>query len=249
MAYIIKKTAPVRTPAPEGTFQANCIRFIDLGTQTDTWQGKPKTKPKIMLIWELIGANRDDGTPHIVSEKYTASFTEKANLFQVLKSWFGAEVDGEEFDLTQVVGKPCFINIAHSTSKDGSQVYANVQSVMALPAGLTVAPPQSTPKAFELSNPDWELFAEFSDWTRDQIRKSPEYAALDLPENTPPPLAPETSAATKQAKMPINGNMGLIQILENSLKTGAMTLTQLFDLYEVSETERLHFESLVSATE
>lgn len=241
MAYIIKKTAPVRTPAPEGTFQANCIRFIDLGTQTDTWQGKPKTKPKIMLIWELIGANRDDGTPHIVSEKYTASFGEKANLFQVLKSWFGAEVDGEEFDLTQVVGKPCFINIAHSTSKDGSQVYANVQSVMALPAGLTVAPPQSMPKAFELSNPDWELFAEFSDWTRDQIRKSPEYAALDLPANAPPPLAAETP---KSSKMPLNDN--LIKTLEGSLKTGAMTLEKLFESYEVTEEQRLHFESLLS---
>lgn len=241
MAYIIKKTAPVRTPAPEGTFQANCIRFIDLGTQTDTWQGKPKTKPKIMLIWELIGANRDDGTPHIVSEKYTASFGEKANLFQVLKSWFGAEVDGEEFDLTQVVGKPCFINIAHSTSKDGSQVYANVQSVMALPAGLTVAPPQSTPKAFELSNPDWELFAEFSDWTRDQIRKSPEYAALDLPADAPPPIKAETP---KPAKMPLNDN--LIKTLEGSVKTGAMTLEKLFESYEVTEEQRLHFESLLS---
>lgn len=239
MAYIIKKTAPVRVPAPEGTFQANCIRFIDLGTQTDTWQGKPKTKPKIMLIWELIGANRDDGTPHIVSEKYTASFGEKANLFQVLKSWFGAEVDGEEFDLTQVVGKPCFINIAHSTSKDGSQVYANVQSVMALPAGLTVTPPQSTPKAFELSNPDWELFAEFSDWTRDQIRKSPEYAALDLPENAPPPIKAETPAKQKMQVTP-----QLLEMLSASLKSGAMTLEALLENYEVSEEQRLHFESI-----
>lgn len=240
MAYIVKKTAPVRQPAPAGTFQATCIRFIDLGTQADTWQGKPKIKPKIMLIWELVGANRDDGTPHIIGKKYTASFGEKANLFQDLKSWLGDETNSEEFDLTSVLGRACFINIAHEKSKDGSQVYANVQSVMALPIGLTVAPPQSTPKAFELSNPDWELFAEFSDWTRDTICKSPEYAALDLPENAPPPI--KTTEPEKQ-KMTITPQ--LLEMLSGSLKSGAMTLEMLLTHYEVSEEQRLHFESLV----
>lgn len=239
MAYIVTKSAPVRTPPPTGTLPATCIRFIDLGTQTDTWQGKTKIKPKIMLIWELIGTKRDDGTPHIISKKYTASFGEKSNLFQDLKNWLTDETNSEEFDVISVLGKSCFINIAHEKSKDSSQVYGKAQGILALPAGYMVAPPQSTPKAFELSNPDWELFAEFSDYTKDLIRKSPEYAALDLPENAPPPIKAETPVKQKMQVTP-----QLLEMLSDNLKSGAMTLETLLENYELTEEQLSYLKDI-----
>lgn len=241
MALIIKKTAPVHTPAPAGLHHAICIRLIDLGTQRDSYQGKAKQQHKIMLIWELVGANRDDGTPHIVAKKYTASLSQKAKLATDLQGWLGA-IEAEEFDLTQVLGKACAVNITHRVSKkDDTTVYADVQSVSPAMAGFQIPEPQSTPKAFDLSAPDWALFAEFSDWTQTQIRQSPEYAELDLPENAPPPLKASEPA---KPKMPLNEQ--IMGILSDSLKAGGTSIDFIMDNYEVTEEQRLHFESLMA---
>lgn len=241
MALIIKKTAPVHTPVPACLHHATCIRLIDLGTQRDNYQGKAKQQHKIMLIWELVGVNRDDGTPHIVAKKYTASLSPKAKLAADLQGWLGT-IETEEFDLTQVLGKSCAVNITHRISKkDNATVYADVQSVSPPMAGFPIPEPQSTPKAFDLSAPDWDLFAEFSDWTQTQIRQSPEYAALDLPENAPPPLK---AAEPQKQKMPLNEQ--IIGLLSDSLKAGATTLSFIAENYEMTEEQRLHFESLTA---
>lgn len=250
MALIIEKKANISEPAPTGSHHAHCIRVIDLGQQFNVFDGKKKHK--IMIVWELCKKNHDsenvekvrsDGKPFIVAKRYTASLNEKSNFYADLSSWLGEEhCDIDKLDLHELLGKPCAVTVAHKTGKDG-KVYSEVKSVNP-PMFHGLQAPETTPKAFDLSEPDWELFAEFSDYTKDLIRKSPEYAALDLPANAPPPLAAETP---KPSKMPLNDN--LIKTLEGSLKTGTMTLEKLFESYEVTEEQRLHFESLVSATE
>ncbi|SSY81077.1 phage replication initiation protein, NGO0469 family [Alysiella crassa] len=242
MALIIQKTSSISEPAPSGLHHAHCIRVIDLGQQFNKFNGKKQHK--IMIAWEIVGKTKSDGNPHIAAKTYTASLNEKAKFFQDLCGWYGDHHDVDEFDFNELLGLPCAINITHKPSKDGTKTYAEVQSIAPPMEGIALPKPQTTPKAFDLSAPDWELFAEFSDYTKDLIRKSPEYAALDLPANAPPPLAAETP---KPSKMPLNDN--LIKMLGDSLKTGTMTLEKLFESYEVTEEQRLHFESLVSATE
>lgn len=238
MALIVKKSAQIHTPPPAEPFNARCIRVIDLGTQFNKFNGKKQ--PKIMLVFELQGAVREDGERYVIGKQYTASINEKSTLFNDLKGW-GYE-PSDDFDLTALLGKACLINVAHSKDKkDSSKIYANIASIgKAFGGDDKVDEPHATPKAFDLSAPDWELFAEFSDWTRDTICKSPEYAALELPENAPPPI--QSAEPTKQ-KMPLNPQ--LIEMLSGSLKSGAMTLEMLLTHYEVSEEQRLHFESLV----
>ena len=239
MALIIKKTASVHTPAPSGSFNARCIRIIDLGTQRNKFNGK--TQPKVMMIFELDGVTRDDGTPHIAAKQYTASINEKSTLYKDLKGWIGEITDN--FDLTQLLGRACLLNISHNLNKkDGSKVYAYIESIGQPFGGEDKVPtPQSEPKAFNLDAPDWTLFKEFSDWTQTQIRQSPEYAALDLPENAPPPLK---SAEPAKQKMPLTAQ--LVETLSGSLKNHLTTLDFILENYEVSEEQRLHFENLVS---
>lgn len=231
MALTIKRPAGF-APAPAGLHHANCIRIIDLGTQKSQFAGKVKIQAKILMIWELAGEKREDGQPYIVSERYTASLHEKAKLREVLCGWLGRGLDGEEFDLTAMLGKPCAVNITHRSADDGN-VYADVASVSPPMAGFQVPPPQSTPAAFDLSDPDWALFNEFSENTQKLIRQSPEYAALDLPDHAPPPL----NTAAPEVKLPVDA--ALMQTLRDNIASGQTTAAEVLEMGYVFTEDQL----------
>ena len=47
-----------------------------------------------------------------------------------MESWRGAKYkDGEKFDLSKIIGRPCIVAIQHNTSKDGSKTYAKLDTV------------------------------------------------------------------------------------------------------------------------
>src|ERR1043165_114898 len=116
---------------PEGTYIGRCIKVIDLGTQTSTGQFGTKSQKKVMVTWELLDdeVKMEDGRPFAVSQFYTASLHEKAQLRKDLESWRGKKFDDKElegFDMLDVLGTYCMIQVIHS--KDGQ--YANVQTIM-----------------------------------------------------------------------------------------------------------------------
>lgn len=236
MAIILRRKEFTLPPA--GLHHARIIRIIDLGTQIDTFQGTVKNNPKIMILFEYMHKKRADGTNEVISQDYTAVFGEKSNFQKAFQTLDEDLFKKKEVDVATILGQACAITVIRKTSRNGKE-RAEVSSVSPPMEGMPLLEAVSTPKLFDLSEPDWDLFNEFGDWIKDKIRKSPEYAALDLPANAPPPLAAETP---KTAKMPLNDN--LIKTLEGSLKTGAMTLEKLFESYEVTEEQRLHFESL-----
>lgn len=241
MALLLKRPAGF-DPVPAGLHHATCIRIIDLGTQKSQFAGKVKIQPKIMLIWEIANPalRQENGQPFIVAKRYTASLNDKATLKEHLKGWLGnAIVDAEEFDLTELLGKSCAVNVTHEPSKDGTKTYAEVASVSPPMAGFTVPAPQSTPAAFDLSEPDWALFAEFSEHTQHTIRKSPEYAALTLPPDAPPPI----HTAAPDIKMPVDD--ALMQTLLDNIRNGQTTVAQVLAMdYEFTEAQRLEIEAL-----
>ena len=124
-------------PAPAGTHAAVCCDVRDLGVLETTWKGKAKKQHKVLLSWQ-IDEPRDDGKPFVVSKRYTLSLGDKANLRKDLEGWRGrAFTDAElhQFDVEAVVGKGCLISVVHAQS--GTDTYANVSAVMALPKGMT----------------------------------------------------------------------------------------------------------------
>lgn len=239
MALIVKKTAPVHTPAPAGLHHATCIRIIDLGTQKTDFAGKTKRQPKIMIVWELCGTDNGEGRPHIAAKRYTASLNEKAALAIDLGGWTG-KAAGEEIDLTEMLGKSCAINIIHKPSKDGSRVYTEVQSISPPMKGFTAPQPHTAPAAFDLTAPDWTLFAELSDYTRDTIAKSPEYAAL---ENRPPDTPEPVKEALPEIKMSVDD--ALFALLAAKIKKGEATAAQIYEMgYDLTEAQRLELENI-----
>lgn len=162
---------------PEGTYIGRCIKVIDLGTQTTTGQYGTKQQKKVMITWELLDKENRmaDGRPYAVSQFYTASLHEKAQLRKDLEAWRGkkftdAELEG--FDLKDVLGKYCMIQIVHSA--DGN--YANVNAIMS-----TREKPEGVNElvTFDISEPDMAVFDSFSEKMQAKIKNTPEWEQLE----------------------------------------------------------------------
>jgi hypothetical protein len=166
--------------APAGAYVARCFRVVDLGTQTFQVMGETKQAHQCLITWEL-GKTMEDGKPFTISEKYTVSLHEKAKMRAVLESWRGrkfTEAERKGFDLKNLLGKVCFLNIVHS--QRGEKTYANVASVMPVPEGIASPPPTNETLYYAISEHHPEVFERVPKYYREMIAKSPEYQMLEL---------------------------------------------------------------------
>ena len=169
---------------PAGSFAARCYQIIDLGHQTVEWQGSAKVVPKVRITWELNEAMAD-GRPFSISKEYTASIGDKANLRKDLEAWRGRPFSSEElrnFSLENVLGAPCLLGVVHRPSKDGSKVYANVGSVMALPKGMAANDLVNPTVKFDIQNFDHAVFESLSNYVQKKIMMSKELEDGGIPE-------------------------------------------------------------------
>ncbi|WP_431522800.1 phage replication initiation protein, NGO0469 family [Neisseria gonorrhoeae] len=82
----------------------------------------------------------------------------KSQLATDLKSWRGRDFTPEErdnFDLRNILGKPCLLSIAHQESSDGKTTYANISAISNKMKSYTPKQPDNAVFAFDLSDPDW----------------------------------------------------------------------------------------------
>lgn len=181
MALTIAETGTDYAPAPAGTYTARCCALIDLGTQTSVWEGESKTAHKVLMTFEITDPDtrRADGSAHTVSKRFSASLHPKSGLRKFLESWRGRPFERAElkgFDLKNVLALDCLVGVVHDTKSD--RTYANLGSVMKLPKGMAPGAAEVTPVAFDLSAPDWQVFASLGSRLQGQIAESPEYLAL-----------------------------------------------------------------------
>ena len=195
---------------PPGSHLARCYRIIDLGTQKSEYMGQVKYLHKIMLGWEIFGDKEDgtpllmrDGRPFAIFKNYTMSWSDKATLRKDLQSWRGKPFSQEEmrrFDLKTVLGVHCMLNVIERTGQDG-KTYVNVDSITPVPqvirkAGLPEAVNKN--ELFNLSEPDMDMFATFSDNLKKKIESSPEWQKLmgtkPVAQVAQPSTAPQASA-------------------------------------------------------
>jgi len=94
---------------------------------------------KVLLYW-MMSECMEDGRPFLVTQIYTLSLHEKANLRKDLESWRGRPFSEEElkgFDLERLIGVPALVNVIHVKSKNDGKVRARLSSIMGLPKGMT----------------------------------------------------------------------------------------------------------------
>jgi hypothetical protein len=185
---------------PAGMHLARCYRIVDLGTQKSEYMGQVKYLHKIMLGWEIHGMHDDgtplkmmDGRPFGIFKNYTLSWSEKANLRLDLQSWRGKPFTQEEmrkFDLKNVLGAWCMLNIIERPGKSDGKLYTNVDGVTPVPSmikqnGLPTA--VNPNELFKIDDPDMEMFNKFSDHLKAKIAASPEWQKKQG--NTPAPAS------------------------------------------------------------
>lgn len=159
---------------PSGNHISRCIRIVDLGTQKGEYKGKPKLTRKMFIVWELLGTAMEDGRPFVATKRYTASLGDKAYLRADLESWRGMPFTAqqlESFDMKNVLGKPCMLNLV--PSDDGK--YMNVKAVTPLPNGITAPNAVNEQYLFSLDEFDQAVFAKLGERTQDTIKQSPEF--------------------------------------------------------------------------
>lgn len=165
---------------PEGTYIGRCFKIIDMGTQTTTGQFGTKSQRKVMIGWELLDdeVKMKDGRPFVATQFYTASLHEKAQLRKDLEAWRGKKFTDEElegFDLKNVAGAYCMLQVVHSADRQ----YANVNAIMSFkgekPKGVNDI------VIFDVDEPDQEILSAMSEKMQAKIKSSPEYSGSDWP--------------------------------------------------------------------
>ena len=193
---------------PAGAHIARCFSIIDCGTQTTNGQYGETIARKVRLGWELFGEDENnepltiefDGKvmPMTISKTYTLSLGEKANLRKDLTAWRGKAFTEEElkgFDITNVLGKHCMLNV--TVSENNGKTYSNIAGVS--PIHKSMAKPDGVHKniTFDLDNFDEEVFNSFHEKLQDYIKQSPEYADLFETETTTTNVAGKAPAKAK----------------------------------------------------
>lgn len=172
-------------PAPTGLHPAICCSLIDLGTQTYKFKDQETTGRYFIAKWELlIDEKQANGQAFTVSKKWKFSGNEKANMRKDLEAWRGKKFTNEEmktWDIANIVGARCMLNVTHAPSADGSTTYANIASIAPMMKGLTPLAPTLDPQLFLMSDPKYfkpDLLESLSDNLRVRIKSSPEYERI-----------------------------------------------------------------------
>jgi hypothetical protein len=168
---------------PEGNHVAVCCAVIDLGTQAESYEGKPEVfRRKIRIVWEIAEEKQSDGKPFEMGKTYNLSTNEKATFRRDLESWRGQKFTDEElgtWEVRRILSVGCMLNVIHAESSNG-KTYANVQNIARLPKGMK-APATSKPHLFFSLSPDEfdpMVFDALPERMKEEIKQSPEFREI-----------------------------------------------------------------------
>lgn len=195
----------------EGQHMAVCVGMIDLGTHLEPgYQGAPDREArKCFMLFELVNESKEDGTHHVVGVEYTASLNAKSKLVGMLQKVRGKNYnDGEDVDVTAVVGKPCQVLINHKKSAAG-RTYARVGDVTSAPKGTKGLKGENGPLLFimdEESEEELELPTEawlpyvVGEAVSEKIKRSPEWKRLQGEQNVAAVKRPAGGTSSNNGK-------------------------------------------------
>ncbi len=180
---ITAKRGVTREPVPAGMYPARLYKIIHYGTIPGGYEGKLTNT--IRLEWELptkmkVFDPAKGEQPLSISKEYTLSMNEKANLCKDVESWEGKkfELDSEveKYNILDLIGKECMINVAHKTAKSSGNVYSYVASVSPMPEGMECPMAINPPFIFDYDeNFDEGILENLHKFFQDKIKSSAEY--------------------------------------------------------------------------
>lgn len=165
-------------PVPPGVWPGRCYRIIDLGTQQCGYQGTSRLVHKLMVQWEVFGAD-DPASSLSISKDYTYSFAEGSTLRKDLGSWRGKDFTDDELrgvDIKNLLGAWAMLTVV-TQSRKNEKAYSVVVRV----GPISEDARESLPKGkkplsiFSMDEPDMRLFESFSKRIQDRIKTSAEW--------------------------------------------------------------------------
>lgn len=152
---IAKREEGVFHLQPAGTWGAICYAVHDLGLQQGEFNGIPNVAHKVVFSFELNKRISSDdsfnGKRYTIHLWITNSLGTKANLPKMLEPWLGRPLTEREhkegFDISQMVGKNCLLNITHKDSNGKPK--ATIKGIMALPEGMPTIQAEISPETPE----------------------------------------------------------------------------------------------------
>lgn len=110
----------------EGVYAARVMAVVDIGEQTQTYNGETSTKDMLTILFRL-NAKDDSGNYFIVNKRVTFNFSPKSNLFKIAEKALGEAKAKELSDVADLLGAPVGVEIKHNNS--GERTYANIDNV------------------------------------------------------------------------------------------------------------------------
>jgi len=176
-------------PVPQGLHTAICYAVFDLGTHYN--ERFNNDRHEVVVVWEMPNQRIEiekEGQrldlPRAISKRYTLSLHIKANLRQELESWRGKKFTKKElegFNLENLLGVNCQLNVIHNDSSDGQKTYANVSAVVPPPSGIKLKPENPL---VSFSFEDWPtkgIPVGTPEWIQDIIKRSQEWTGQITP--------------------------------------------------------------------
>lgn len=171
-------------PMDAGTFHAVCSGVIDIGTHTETWDGKELVKNQLILLFdfptETIEINGEE-KPRCLSLKLTKSTNEQAKLRQHLISWRGRDFTDDElkdFELRRILGVPAMITVVQKTNQRG-KTYSQIKTVGKAMKGFE-CPKDCRKLYFDMDNKEtYSEIENLPDWIIAEINRSAEAKAAN----------------------------------------------------------------------
>lgn len=174
MSFVVKSEggAPI-APLAEGVYVGTCYMLAKIGEQYS--KAYDKWNDQLIIGWQINGETVTvDGTeqPRTMFNFYNAKLGEKTNLQRDLECWRGKRFTADElegFDLQNILGTACQLQVVHSHRDDGS-VRAYIKGIMALPKGMPADKPTET-VLFDIDD-DMEKVSEFPKIVQTMVSKS-----------------------------------------------------------------------------
>ena len=177
---------------PEGAYPARIYQIIHIGT-VPGFEGQLQNKVRITFEFPTEKAVFDDSKgeqPRVLSQSYTLSFGERANLRKVINACDpkGLKTNSagfSEYDVENLISKTCLATIRQKDKKSSEGKFNFIETVTVLPKGMD-CPEQINPsKILNYTDFDRELFDTLPQFIKDEIMSSKEFKKIEGKEDVP----------------------------------------------------------------
>jgi hypothetical protein len=133
---------------PKGNHPARMVAALNLGWHERIYKDSKKWEEKLLFGWQLL----DIDAPGTIFKDYSRTFLPQSELRKLMEKLRGsAYQDGEDIQPLKMLGEPCLVTTVQSTSK-GGRVYAKIDTIAPVPAGMVVAPATLERLVWELAD-------------------------------------------------------------------------------------------------